>query len=187
MNAREKILARIKTNQPTLAADEEIPLTPISFQDPVAKFKETLASIGGAAIEIENENQIPGRLLSLLPGRDRAHQVGPDDPAKTNAHAYNETEIAILRGEFGVAENGAVWVTDKQMIDRALPFICVHLVLVIPKASIIPTLHDAYDKIGDSDHAFGTFIAGPSKTADIEQSLVLGAHGAKTLTCFIIG
>ena len=86
-----------------MAADEEIPLTPTSFKDPVAKFKETLASIGGAAIEIENENQIPGRLLTILPGRDPAHQVGPDDPAKTNADAYNAqaTPAGSMRGVSG--------------------------------------------------------------------------------------
>ncbi|MNW08326.1 Lactate utilization protein C [compost metagenome] len=47
-------------------------------------------------------------------------------------------------------------------------------------------MHEAYQKIADSVYGFGTFIAGPSKTADIEQSLVLGAHGPKNMTVFIL-
>ena len=47
-------------------------------------------------------------------------------------------------------------------------------------------MHEAYDLIGDKDYGFATFIAGPSKTADIEQSLVLGAHGPKTMTVFLL-
>ena len=47
-------------------------------------------------------------------------------------------------------------------------------------------MQHAYERIGSSNPNFGTFIAGPSKTADIEQSLVLGAHGPKTLTVFLL-
>jgi L-lactate dehydrogenase complex protein LldG len=71
------------------------------------------------------------------------------------------------------------------MLDRALPFICENLILVVQRKNIIPTLHEAYELIADSNYDYGTLIAGPSKTADIEQSLVLGAHGPKTLAVFI--
>jgi L-lactate dehydrogenase complex protein LldG len=57
---------------------------------------------------------------------------------------------------------------------------------VITPDAIVPTLHEAYEKISDNAYGFGVFIAGPSKTADIEQSLVLGAHGPKTMTVFIL-
>ncbi len=94
--------------------------------------------------------------------------------------------VAILAGHFAVAENGAVWITEEKMGDRVLPFICEHLVLVVDASAVHESMQDAYELLDSSDHSFGTFIAGPSKTADIEQSLVLGAHGPKTLTVFLL-
>jgi L-lactate dehydrogenase complex protein LldG len=102
-------------------------------------------------------------------------------------HGMENVELAVLHGQFGVAENGAVWITDSAMGDRALPFIAAHLALILSKTEIVNTLQEAYQRIGGSSHNFGTFIAGPSKTADIEQSLVLGAHGPKSLAVFLIG
>ena len=72
------------------------------------------------------------------------------------------------------------------MIERALPFIAQNLALVIHKKDVVATMHAAYERIGDADYGFGTFIAGPSKTADIEQSLVLGAHGPRSMTVFLV-
>jgi L-lactate dehydrogenase complex protein LldG len=86
---------------------------------------------------------------------------------------------------FAVAENGAVWITNDEMRIRALPFICEHLAVVINKKDIVNNMQEAYERIGNNAYDFGVFIAGPSKTADIEQSLVLGAHGPKTMTVFI--
>ncbi|PGH40524.1 MAG: hypothetical protein CRN43_02460 [Candidatus Nephrothrix sp. EaCA] len=110
------------------------------------------------------------------------YQPNPDSLRKD----YASIDLAVLKGEFAVAENGAVWMTEKNMPDRSLPFICERLVLVIDGAEIVPTLRQAYEKIKNTEYQFGTFIAGPSKTADIEQSLVLGAQGPKTLTVLLV-
>jgi len=95
-----------------------------------------------------------------------------------------------------VAENGAVWVTDHDVPQRVIYFLCQHLVLVVPAIEIVDNMHAAYERLnsaGDNGGSifaqplFGTFIAGPSKTADIEQSLVIGAHGARSLTVYLLG
>jgi L-lactate dehydrogenase complex protein LldG len=101
-------------------------------------------------------------------------------------HTYEDVELAIIRAHFSVAENGAVWLTEDVMGQRILPYICQHLAVVVSAGSIVPTLHEAYEKIGEGDYGFGGFIGGPSKTADIEQALVLGAHGPLTMTVFIL-
>jgi L-lactate dehydrogenase complex protein LldG len=101
-------------------------------------------------------------------------------------HAYHDVDMAVLRGEFGVAENGAVWITDEHLPDRALPFITENLILLLKEEEIVHNMAEAYTRIENCSYDFGTFISGPSKTADIEQSLVLGAHGAKTMTVIFL-
>lgn len=178
----------MKANQPGSHTESEKKINVTNDFDVVAMFRETLVSIGGSVVEITDESEIIDKLSSLLPARAVTNVLNPNDGHKKagRPHDLQNTDVAILRAEFGVAENGAIWITDSTMIDRALPFICLHLVLVIRKSEIVPTMHEAYEKIAGARYEFGTFIAGPSKTADIEQSLVLGAHGAKTMTCVIV-
>ena len=122
-----------------------------------------------------------GRIISTIPELPWFAPQLSADP-----HAFENVDLAILKGHFGVAENGAVWITDKLMGDRSIPFISQHLALVINKQDIVPTLQEAYERIGYDPYDYGTFIAGPSKTADIEQSLVLGAHGPKSMIVFLM-
>lgn len=99
------------------------------------------------------------------------------DEQNLSVHDFSNSDIVVLKGQLGVAENGAIWIDEQDMQIRKLPFIANHLVLVLEKKNIIPNMHQAYDQIDLSKTGFGVFIAGPSKTADIEQSLVIGAHG----------
>jgi L-lactate dehydrogenase complex protein LldG len=85
-----------------------------------------------------------------------------------------------------VAENGAVWVNDVAITHRVLYFLPQHLALVVPAAKLVHNLHDAYAQLPIGQTPFGSFISGPSKTADIEQALVIGAHGARSLTVFLV-
>ncbi|MBL7697362.1 MAG: LUD domain-containing protein [Chitinophagaceae bacterium] len=101
-------------------------------------------------------------------------------------HSYSDLELAIIRAHFSVAENGAVWLSDELMGQRIIPYICQHLAVIVDAETIVPTLHEAYEKIGAGNYGFGGFIGGPSKTADIEQALVLGAHGPLSMTVFIL-
>ncbi len=93
----------------------------------------------------------------------------------------------MLPGAFGVAENGAIWVTSAGVRHRAIYIIVQHLVLVIPASEIVDTMHDAYARIDPAKTDWGAFISGPSKTADIEQSLVVGAHGPRSLDVICLG
>ncbi len=200
MSSREKILAALKKNQPAPVELPKLNFTGNSSIDLKEQFIKTLIGIGGLAIEVNDWRDIIEHIKLKFPKPDRIvnrvtdlnfefellnlpyRQAGQ----KSDPHDFSNVTLAILKGEFGVAENGAIWLTDANMGDQALPYICEHLVLIINKNSIVPTLHEAYEKIGSSTYNLGTFLAGPSKTADIEQSLVLGAHGSKSLMVFLI-
>jgi L-lactate dehydrogenase complex protein LldG len=121
---------------------------------------------------------------SLVPGAGRSTV---DVQAMDDPHHVVDVEFALLPGEFAVAENAAVWITDATVRHRVLYFACQHLGLVVPAGQIVHNLAEAYQRISLTGPQFGAFLAGPSKTADIEQSLVIGAHGPKSLTVFLLG
>ena len=95
-------------------------------------------------------------------------------------------DTAVIEGQFGVAENGAVWIDDTNFSHRLIPFIATQLILLLDKRKILSDMHEAYGEIALCETSFGVFISGPSKTADIEQNLVYGAHGSiKLFLCLI--
>jgi len=163
MSARDQILGKIK------------PLEPINhpgaFQGASEDFdfKASLAVVGARVVT-------PAELEELFPGRRRFDKT-------MDGLSLAEVEVLEIDGEFGVAENGAIWLTEDAMPHRVAPFICQHLVINVKK--IVPNMHAAYEELGKVNSGFGLFLAGPSKTADIEQSLVIGAHGARSLTVVI--
>ena len=106
--------------------------------------------------------------------------------ATADPHTFEDVELAVIKAHLAVAENGAVWLTESIMGQRIIPFICQHLAVLVDASTIVPTMHEAYAKIGEGDYGFGVFIGGPSKTADIEQALVMGAHGPISMTVFIV-
>lgn len=193
MNSKEKILAAVKLNQPVL---QQLPdlgrLDAIEYENSFLQFSTVLKTIGGTVVEIKNTDEIieyvknnftnAQNFVTTLPQLSTIKMLDE----KLDAHFLENIEVAIIRALFGVAENGSVWVTDEEMKIRALPFICQHLAVLLHKKDLVNNMHEAYNLIGAKQYDFGVFIAGPSKTADIEQSLVLGAHGPKTMTVFVI-
>ena len=87
-----------------------------------------------------------------------------------------------VKGSFGVAENGAVWIEAlPEGATRRDLFIHETLIISLDKTQIVNNMHEAYRRLGEQADGYGLFISGPSKTADIEQALVFGAHGPKSL------
>ena len=192
--SRDKILAALQQNQPEL-----VPIPPdLSFEkdetiDLSAKFKAMAEGIGSKVYEVADAEEIK-RLIALdFPDAKRIlsnvdEVISDGIPAfilDADPHSYEDVDIAIFKPRLGVAENSALWLTEDLMGVRALPFITQHIVMIVDVAALVPDMHTAYQVIGDADYGFSTFIAGPSKTADIEQSLVLGAHGPRSMTIFL--
>lgn len=193
MESRDSILKRVLQNQP-LSPKEAYTFRAKAphFSDVTEKFKEILTAIGGSVFEIKGPEEINTCVAAFFPDKKNEVIYLPEFNLykyDSNGHGkdFENVDLAVLKGEFAVAENGAVWMTEKNMPDRCLPFICEHLILVINRTQIVATLHEAYQKIKATEYQYGTFLAGPSKTADIEQSLVLGAHGAKTTGVWLVG
>ncbi|MFC5683072.1 LutC/YkgG family protein [Flavobacterium sp. MAHUQ-51] len=194
MSSRDSILNKIKNNQPSSANE----LPSISFLgldkiDVIETYKTVLTGIGGFVEEVGSLDEIKAYIATHYPTDKRKITTLPEfaDIAETNwtnddPHSLQNVELAIVKAHFGVAENSALWVTDAILGQRVSPFIPQYLAIIVNKKDIVPFMQQAYERIGDLDYGFGTFIAGPSKTADIEQSLVLGAHGARGLVVFLM-
>lgn len=194
MSSRETILAAVKANQPERTALPDISLFEHRAPASLQKFATVLTTIGGKIAYVSGYDEI-AQIIDAQYGKD-VRVVSPITELKAlspenledivSVHDFHNVEIAILKGHFGVAENGAVWITEHEMLHRVLPFVTQHLSLVINEDAIVPTMHHAYELINKITYGFGAFIAGPSKTADIEQSLVIGAHGPRSMTVFVI-
>lgn len=194
MNSRTSILEKIKQNQPKLAAElPDLEGLGLETFDLVEKYKAVLKSIGGDSVEVKDYNEIidfvknnysqEKRIITTL---TELESIAATDWFTENPHRLENVDLALFKSHFGVAENSALWVTEAVLGQRVAPFIAQYLGIVLSKKTIVATMHQAYQIIGESRYGFGTFIAGPSKTADIEQSLVLGAHGARGLVVFIM-
>jgi L-lactate dehydrogenase complex protein LldG len=105
---------------------------------------------------------------------------------ETDPHRLASLDVYVCEAVLGVAENGAVWIATSDNWQRAALFLAQRVVIVVRETSIVADLHDAYARIDVRARSFGVFVAGPSKTADIEQSLVIGAHGPKELTVIVV-
>lgn len=194
MNAREQILNAIRLNKPA-AITAPVPDTEqlTLYKDPVEQFRITLESIGGklqqvngldAVKEILNSEKEKGLLVA-----DMVCDTSPDSKhffKNKTADFLKDIHLTCLEAVIGVAENGSVWIPESAMGNRLIPFICQHLIIILKKDKIVSNMHQAYEQINTFEEGFGVFLAGPSKTADIEQSLVIGAHGARSLRVFLL-
>ena len=106
--------------------------------------------------------------------------------AHGDAHILSTLDVLVCESSLGVAENGAVWIATSDTVLRGALFLAARVVIVVGEEDLVDDLHQAYERIDVRSHSFGAFISGPSKTADIEQSLVIGAHGPKALTLVVV-
>ena len=190
MTSRERILAAIRQNKPLPTPLPDLPSLG-SIDDAVVAFAAQAEASGirilhaegqGLAELIATQHPEAKRVASTLDEMPSAVDWATlDDP-----HTLADLDVLVCSATLAVAENAAMWVTETQMGHRAAPYITQHLVLVVAKQTIVATMHEAYAQLTIGAEAFGCFIAGPSKTADIEQALVIGAHGPRSLTVVLM-
>jgi L-lactate dehydrogenase complex protein LldG len=193
MSSREKILSQIKTNQPDYQ-ELNVPFKFESvYENLYEKFAEILSFVGGKALEVNSYEEIKAAIkahyhdvTNIATTIDELSELADFSLNISDPHDLEMLNLAIIAGDFAVAENAAIWVSEKHLPHRALPMITQYLAIVIYKSDIITNMHRAYERVKVDETGFGTFISGPSKTADIEQSLVIGAHGARGLVVYIL-
>ncbi|WP_066403983.1 LutC/YkgG family protein [Aliarcobacter cryaerophilus] len=187
MTSKEKILNSIRENN--IVKDVKLPSYEnfgIKFDNKFETFSTMLESVGGKALIVEKKD-LDKTIKEIYPDEkiiasniDFCSLGNFDSNSQDDAHNLKDIDLAIVKGNFAVAENGAIWMKDETNRHRALYFIAQNIVIVIEENDIVNNMHEAYEKLNFEKSGFGVFISGPSKTADIEQSLVIGAHGPKS-------
>jgi L-lactate dehydrogenase complex protein LldG len=166
----------------------------ITYPNPLVQFVKMTEMVGGQVIEVDPGRDVNVLIRELFP---EAKEIASNLPEITiatrnpdtvgRARDLNGTDVGIIRGKFGVAENACIWI-PQTMKEKAVCFISENLIILLPKSQIVNNMHEAYKRIEfDKEYdGYGTFISGPSKTADIAQVLVMGAQAARSATVLLL-
>ena len=195
MASKEDILKKYRSN---IREQFDMPdlsdIQAVTYPNPLLQFMNMTKSVGGNAIEVEAGRDVNELIRELFPdAKEIASNLpeitiatrNPDDVGR--ARDLNGTDVGIIRGKFGVAENACIWI-PQTMKEKAVCFISENLIILLPKSQIVNNMHEAYKSIEfDKEYdGYGTFISGPSKTADIAQVLVMGAQAARSATILLL-
>ena len=193
MSKKEDILSKYRSNiKQRFDMPDLTDIQGITYPDPLVQFISMTESVGGKVVEVEPGQDINVLIKELYP---EAKEIASNLPEITIAtrnpdtcgspQALNGTDVGVVKGVFGVAENACVWI-PQTMVEKAVCFISENLVILLDKKQIVNNMHEAYKRIEFNDYGYGSFISGPSKTADIAQVLVMGAQAARSATVLLI-
>jgi L-lactate dehydrogenase complex protein LldG len=203
MSSKEDILKKYRAN---IRERYDMPdlsdIRATTYPEPVVQFISMSKSVGGQVIEVDPGRDVNTLIRELYPDAKEIASNLPEITIATRnpdtvgrARDLNGTDVGIIRGMFGVAENGCIWI-PQQMKEKAVCFISENLIILLPKSQIVNNMHEAYRRIAGQDsksgidqfdaYGYGTFISGPSKTADIAQVLVMGAQAARSVTVLLM-
>ena len=195
MDAKNELLNKLRRQiVPSVPLPEVVAGDWLKFDDPVAKFAEMVKFCGASCETLSSRNELPQRLANFAEwtAAQRIFSAVAEVPGNVEidsvatAHELDNLDFVVYPATFAVAENGAVWLTDKELRHRVVFFITQFLVLVVDKTTVDNNMHVAYPRADVPQPGFGLFLSGPSKTAEIEQSLVIGAHGCRELQVYLV-
>jgi L-lactate dehydrogenase complex protein LldG len=195
MSNKEDILKRYRANvREKFDMPDLSDIKAITYPNPLVQFVKMSEMVGGQVIEVDPGRDVNVLIRELFPDAKEIASNLPEITIATRnpdnvgrARDLNGTDVGIIRSQFGVAENACVWI-PQTMKEKAVMFISENLVILLPKSQIVNNMHEAYKRIQFDEmyDGYGTFISGPSKTADIAQVLVMGAQAARSATILLL-
>jgi len=188
VSSRELILARVRRNQPAWRELREIPSFDRPLADPWVAFAAALARMGGRVAAPPEGMALDAFMRMLFPDAKVICSAAPEVEGTRRianvAHpaALEDVDVGVVRGAFGVAETGSVWLSEREFGLNALGFLSQHLVVLLDLRAIVPDLHHAYRDARFREARYAVLMTGPSATADIEGVLIRGAQGIRSFT-----
>ncbi len=205
-SSKEKILKKIRE-----ALSNPVPLpfpksegTNSVFQQPDEEleiiFAEEFTKLSGKFAFCVNEADMKVQLQQLLSEKKWTNIFCKEDSLlkvftdgkfpKLNTSTLSDCDLSVTNCEYLIARTGAIVMTSAQQSGRTVSaYAPVHICIAYVNQLVYDT-RDALKllktKYGNSLPSFITFAAGPSRTADIEKTLVVGVHGPKEVYLFLI-
>ena len=171
----------------------EVPGFPDEGEPVLPYFRKQLEAMGGRSFEVADAAAAPGKVAELFPAAKVVCSAVPEVPGTRRVedvhdpHELNDVDVGVVRSLLGVAEAGAVWLTQGELVVNALGVLSQHLIVLLDPAAIVDTMYDAYRRLDLTASPYGVFLAGPSATGDIEGVIIHGAQGARSLTVLLLG
>ena len=188
---KEELLGKLRRNTMHQFDMPEASIDGIKYENTIEQFIETSDKVGSEVIEAkagEDLNELIRKAYpeaQVLASNVKGIKVDLNPDMVSEAQDLNGTDVGIVEGDIAVAENGCVWV-PQTMKERVVCFVSENLVILVHRDKIVNNMHEAYRRIHMTEYGYGCFISGPSKTADIEQALVMGAQAARGVTVIIV-
>ena len=159
MSKKEDILSKYRSN---VRERFDMPrlddIKGITYPDPLVQFISMTENVGGKVIELAPGQDINVLIREIYPD---AKEIASNLPEVTIAtknpdtigspQALNGTDVGVIRGVFGVAENACVWI-PQTMVEKAVCFISENLVILLKKSEIVNNMHEAYHRIEFDDY-----------------------------------
>jgi len=180
---------------------EDLPLYAQTDEIPEVVFAEQFTAVNGQFVFCEDEVQLIESLLNLAEERSWRKIYCWEQPLQEMLTQYEypffETDKDFEQAEVGftlcealIARNGSILISNGNAAGRRLSiYPNVHIVLAYT-SQLVMDINDAFKllkiKYGNNQPSLISTITGPSRTADIEKTLVLGAHGPKELFVFLL-
>ncbi len=188
---KEELLGKLRRNTMHQFDMPEASIDGIKYENTIEQFIETSHKVGSEVIEAkagEDLNELIRKAYpeaQVLASNVKGIKVDLNPDMVSEAQDLNGTDVGIVEGDIAVAENGCVWV-PQTMKERVVCFVSENLIILVHRDKIVNNMHEAYRRIHMTEYGYGCFISGPSKTADIEQALVMGAQAARGVTVIIV-
>ena len=205
--SREKILKKVRN---ALMSKQENPFQSIEFESEIYQkpnesldinFAKEFTEAGGKFVYCESPADFPISLKMLMEQRgwedvfclDKSIHYALENakiPYKSTEEDFLKMKVGITRCEFLISRLGSIMVSAKQCEGRRMnAYPEIHIVLGF-SSQLVPDLKDALNEIQKRYQnklpSMISVITGPSRTADIEKTLVMGAHGPMELYLFLI-
>jgi L-lactate dehydrogenase complex protein LldG len=208
--AREQILARIRvanggTADPGVARERisrhARQIEPAFDDDLASRFCRKLETAAATVARVGSRAEVVAEVAAYLDAADLEHRLVSSAegmlqtlewPASFEVGQHppsGDDRVGITSALCGIAETGTLMLTSGAGQPTSLNFLPDYHIVVLAEAQLLPRMEDAWDhlrKVQEGMPRTVNFISGPSKTADVEQTVEYGAHGPRCLHVILV-